>query len=172
MDKPNGYDNDGNPIKYDVVVTNESSKTVREVLEKHFCGWKDNYHLEKNRQGTDMIIAQAEAEINAMYSPMSEEEIESEIIDYYNEWLSTTDEITVCFKKLAHALYPHLRLSEAQINEVLPKKKEILPLSTDYRFGKSTQHSLWSYNQAIDDCKQALLNLGKGGGENGNIKQG
>lgn len=35
-------------------------------------------------------------------------------------------------------------------------KKELLPLSTDYRFGKVTQHGIRSYNQAIVDCIQAI----------------
>ena len=53
------------------------------------------------------------------------------------------------------------RYSESELDKILPKKKEILPLSTDYRFGKSTQHALWSYNQAIDDCRNALLQDGE-----------
>jgi len=35
---------------------------------------------------------------------------------------------------------------------IMEKKKEILPMTTDYRFGKSTQHGIWCYNQAIEDC--------------------
>jgi len=39
-----------------------------------------------------------------LVEPMSEEEIEGEIIDGYNEWLSTSDEIGTCFKAIAKAL--------------------------------------------------------------------
>ena len=51
----------------------------------------------------DDDVDQAEQEILGLL--LGEEEIEGEIICEYNEWLSTTDEISVAFKKAAQALY-------------------------------------------------------------------
>jgi hypothetical protein len=45
------------------------------------------------------------------------------------------------------------------INLLQSMKKELLPMSTDYRYGKSTQHGIWCYNQAIDDCISALSKI-------------
>jgi len=45
------------------------------------------------------------------------------------------------------------------IIKLLPAKKEMLPMSTDYRHGKSTQHGIWCYNQAIANCISALSKI-------------
>ena len=42
------------------------------------------------------------------------------------------------------------------VRKSLPKKKPMLKLPTAYRFGKSAQHGIWCYNQAIDDMKERL----------------
>ncbi len=36
-----------------------------EILKKHFCGWKDSYHLEEDKEGTKLIIAHAHKKILA-----------------------------------------------------------------------------------------------------------
>ena len=51
------------------------------------------------------------------------------------------------------AVYTIIDLAKLHLSVMksgVPKKKVILPMSTDYRYGKSTQRSLFSYNQAID----------------------
>ena len=69
------------------------------------------YICNANLQRGDRFSAlnQAREEIMKAYDQnlpptLTEEEIEGEIISEYNDWLSTTEEITVCFHKIAHAL--------------------------------------------------------------------
>ena len=40
--------------------------------------------------------------------------------------------------------------------EMKPKKKELLPLSTSYRFGKTTQNGIYWWNQAISEYDEWL----------------
>ncbi len=43
----------------------EAPMKLDEILKKHFCGWKDSYHLEEDKEGTKLIIAHAHREIIA-----------------------------------------------------------------------------------------------------------
>lgn len=70
----------------------------------------------------------------------------------YCEFVIVTDEGRKIVQPLLNLATRYLSASGE-----LPKKKEILPMATNYKFGKATQHSLWSYNQAIDDCTLAHL---------------
>ena len=97
----------------------DKPKTVREILENLHGDIINSKAIESDTEyekATDILIAQAEAEINAIYSPLSVEEI-IKIMKTVPHALSF--DATLAGKppeidwdweyaNLAHALYPHL----------------------------------------------------------------
>ena len=111
------------------------------------------------------IIAQAEAEILALFKPMTEGELEDWLIEKDGDlFVSIAD----C-KDIAHALYPHLQFTEAQLDEVLPKKLD--SGLVDIGVGSISNPYEDGYNQALTDCKQALIKLEVEYEKNKNVKK-
>ena len=78
------------------------------------------------------IIAHAEAALNEIYKPMSKEEIGEKLAQAYclaNHSHKILDPSLI--REQVKLLYPHLRLSEAQIDSVLPKEKSYHDENTD-----------------------------------------
>ena len=75
---------------------------LREILEKVY-----SCEVESDAKDKKRILNQAEAEINALYSPLTEEEIEK-VIDKTNGDMRFRKNCPASSKQLALALYPHL----------------------------------------------------------------
>jgi hypothetical protein len=158
----------------------DKPKTVREILEYLYAkglDLSDTATVEEINVDCKEQVDLAEAALNAIYSPLSVEEIEK----LFSENFSLQEMADLgCegmyipykkYKELIHALYPHLpRLNEAQIDEVLPKKKENEAETAIEDFAcyiymgdnsviKGNRQMAEIYNQAISDCRQALLKL-------------
>ena len=43
--------------------------------------------------------------------------------------------------------------------ECVGEDKEMLPMSTSYRYGKVTQHGIWAYNQCAKEIRQRIEKL-------------
>ena len=52
-----------------------------------------------------------------------------------------------------HSLSIVIDLATSYLNATEPREKEMLPMVTDYRFGKSTQHGIWCYNEGLKDSR-------------------
>ena len=45
---------------------------------------------------------------------------------------------------------------EEMVGEWIGEDKPLMKLSTNYRFGKSTQHGIWCYNQAKQEIRNRV----------------
>jgi len=98
-------------------MTDKPNKTVMEVLERFetnciaISGSTDDVDIIE--RDMTKLLEQAEAELNEIYKPMSEEEIRNELFDLVNalKTLKGWDRDGK-IQKCANAFYPHLRVSK------------------------------------------------------------
>lgn len=123
---------------------------IREVLGSLAMKCHQRGLSEEENVITEDELAQAEAEILALFKPMTEEGIEKIIDVWYKD---NGGELAGCFcRSLAHALYPHLpRFTEAQLWGIFAEVKGCKKNREDCSFKKC---SSWA---GCENLIQALL---------------
>jgi len=69
------------------------------------------------------------------------------------------DSLFTDYEKDALPVLVKLAEKYLEASDELPVKKEVLPQSTNYRYGKATQRSIWFYNEAIDLCTPIVMKM-------------